>query len=102
MAKNTYMYEGEEVNLSFSRYQWDGSLALLLTDPETGELIAVASVMAEDEVVDEGYVVIKSYSENEGMYEWLLKNNIIKKAERWIQLGFALCPVCEINVEYSV
>ena len=57
----------------------DGSIALELTHPEDGP-IATATVFLEDLQLKDGYVWIKTWSENEGIYEALLEADVIGKS----------------------
>ena len=45
-------------------------------------------------------VVIKNYSENEGIYEWLVERNIILPAYGELSLPHGIhAPICELNGE---
>ena len=61
-----------------------------------GEPIAVATVNIPEITLSPKEVIIKNYSENEGVLDALVKAGIISDPIRWIQTGFAACPVCEL------
>jgi hypothetical protein len=74
----------------------NGRRALRLIDAETGEAIATCTVNLPDEFLDMDEVIIKSYEENEGMHEALVKAEIIYPAHRRIQTGWVTCGVCKL------
>jgi hypothetical protein len=53
------------------------AITLIGTGEERGEPIAVATVNIPEEKLEDDEILIKNYSENEGMYEALLKAEII-------------------------
>ena len=60
-----------------------------------GEPMAVATVNLPDEPVRDGYVFIKDYAENEGMYDALLAAGVISPAIKTVKSGFVLIPMCK-------
>lgn len=68
-------------------------IALWLEEIETGEYIAKATVNVIEDNTSPDEVIIKDYSENEGMYESLLKAGIITEAHRFVYTGNVKCPV---------
>ena len=74
----------------------NGRKALVLTS--AGEVVAYATVNLPNDPVDDDEVIIKDYSENEGMYDALLKAKIIGPALRRISTGFITCPVCKLLI----
>ena len=50
---------------------------MMLNDSQTGERVAVATVNIPEQFVPEGYVLIKNYSENSGMFEQLNAQGIV-------------------------
>lgn len=47
-------------------------------------------------------VFIKNYSENEGMLEFLVQNNVVKIPKKCINSEYAMIPICELNIEEFV
>ena len=71
-----------------------GNPAVRLLDIEDGMPIATASVNIDGLDLDE--VAIKNYSENEGMYDALLKAGVITPKHRNLSTGYVTVPVCKL------
>lgn len=61
------------------------------------EPYAVASVNIPELNLEPNEVIIKNYSENEGILEFLLENNIVSSTKRTVSSGFVLLPICILN-----
>ena len=94
-------WKGYNIRVEFSTYAIDNSTAIKLMswDEEyhTEMPFAVATVYAEGAELAEDEVVIKNYSENEGIYELLLRNDIIHKSHAKIPLGFTEGLICQLK-----
>jgi len=73
-------------------------IALILEDPDEGEIIATATINIPEEKIAVGEVIIKDYSENEGMFNVLYNAGIISKPVRFVQSGFINSPVCNLLI----
>jgi hypothetical protein len=60
---------------------------------------AVATVNLPHVLLAENEVLIKDYSENEGMLDFLTKNNIVSFTPNSVQSGYVWVPVCILNDE---
>ena len=77
----------------------DGSTAIVLTSPD-GEPLMTATVClaAYGDTPEPGHVFLKTWSENEGIYEALLAAGVIGEFTRVIPAGYAQaleCPLTE-------
>ncbi len=63
-----------------------------------GEPIATATVNIPSASLASDEVLIKNYSENEGLLEILTKANIVKPTGRFIDSGFVSIPVCQLLI----
>lgn len=77
----------------------NGRPALEIIDATDGLLFAVASVNLPDVLLEEDEILIKDYSENEGMLNFLTENNIITVTENGVESGFVWIPVCKLLPE---
>lgn len=78
------------------------ALKLMGTGKEYGEPIAVATVNLIDDDTQPDEVVIKDYSENEGMYQTLLDADIITPAHRFTQSGWIeSIPICYLTEKFK-
>jgi hypothetical protein len=77
-------------------YRDNNRTALELVDSITGEPIATATVNLPRFMLEPNEVIIKDYSENEGMYQALYEAGIIGEKKRMASTGFVECPVCDL------
>jgi hypothetical protein len=83
-------YKGFEVEVTVQNYQ-NGGKAILLVDKFDHTPVAVATSFIGELDTDE--VAVKDYSENEGMYEWLLEHDIVRETNKIVK-GF---PIAKLN-----
>jgi hypothetical protein len=93
--------EGEEpVKVTIHKRNYsNGRPALELFDAEDGLHYAYATVNLPDVVLGENEVLIKDYSENEGMLDFLVKNCIVYPTSRGIQSQHVWFPLCILRPE---
>lgn len=98
MKKMTHIdNNGDIYNLSiFIGKYANGQTAIQLYDMEDGCPYAVASVAIDTEL-SHNEVAIKDYSENEGILQTLIKNNIVETPHRFTSSGFVKIPICMLN-----
>lgn len=85
-------------DVSFAQYG-NGRTAIRLTDAETKQPIATASVNLPDEEMADDEVAIKNWSENEGMLEVLMGAGIVSGPVRFTYSGYVTVPICQLLVE---
>ena len=93
-------FAGFDCYVVISTYNTGGH-AIILTDTMDGEQVAVATInvpiaglIAPDEVV------IKDYSENEGLLEILVEAGVISKPLTYVSVSrFVEAPVCKLLIE---
>ena len=83
------------LGLKFGKYK-NGQNAIELYDMEDGCPYAVASV-AVDCHLDNNEVAIKNYSENEGILQTLVENNIVERPHRYTSSGYVKIPICVLK-----
>ena len=80
----------------FEKYS-TGNHAIQLIDADDGTPVATASVNVPELDLEPNEVVIKDYSENEGVYEALLQAGIVVKTKKAIQLSqHVIAPIAKI------
>jgi hypothetical protein len=84
--------------VQFARYAND-RIAIQLVDHEDGEPIATASVNLPEYDLPADHVIIKDWSENEGMYETLIEAGLITETDLEVPSGFVLAPVGKFTPE---
>lgn len=95
--KNKLTYEGKIVTLELSYYIEPYNNALIMLSEE-GSLVATCSTNIEPLGYD-NLIFIKDYSENEGMLEFLIKNDVIVQVLGKIETGYVEVPICELNLD---
>jgi hypothetical protein len=74
-------------------------IALQLIDAEDGSPVAMVTVNLPDEQLNDDEVLIKDYSENEGIYQTLVDAKVISEAIGCAQSGlFVWIPKCKILI----
>lgn len=82
--------------LVLSRYAVDGSVALVIVDPETSEPLLTASVNIEGANLKSDEVCIKDWSENEGCGDALVNAGVLEETEDFKATGFVTAGVYKI------
>lgn len=96
-----YFYFGTKCNLTCEliRYTND-NIGLNLIDNEDNCLFATATINIDK--LDEGFTIIKNYSENEGILELLLENNVVSLTGKSMGNGFINCPIVKVNIDQFI
>jgi hypothetical protein len=89
-----------EVYIEKRKYS-NGRVSLQLIDVTDGMPHSVATVNLPDVLLADNEVLIKDYSENDGMLNFLTENNIVIPTERGVQSGHVWVPVAILNPESS-
>lgn len=89
-----------EVFISMSKYT-NGRKALMLVDASDGCPYATATVNLPDVLLEDNEILVKDYSENEGILNFLTENNIVVPTDKGVQSGHVWIPVCILNPESS-
>ena len=84
-----------DVTVSIVTYTNNGRNGILLTLP-TEEPFAVASVNISEAELAFDEVCIKTWGGNEGMLDFLVRNNIVEDTGRKIPAGFVQAPVVKL------
>lgn len=78
-----------------------GRIYMQLLDHEDGSPVARVTLDIDSIPVIDDMMIVKSYSENEGIYQSLLEAGIIKPAERKYAIGFEEAHICFFNLPKS-
>lgn len=80
-----------------NKYVGTGNLSVEIWSPEEGPITKV-TVNTDGVSIPEGYIAVKDYSENEGMVEWLISQDlIIDDVVTFIESGFIHIPVFKLT-----
>lgn len=88
-------FANSKCSIKIGRYYNDNT-SIQLYDTEDGMPVATASVNVKEKLLPEE-VIIKDYSENEGIYNALLKAGVILPSHNTYQTGNVISPISFIN-----
>lgn len=88
--------ETYQVYVNIRQYS-NGRPAIELIDAEDHFPYAVATVNMPDVLLMPNEVLVKDYSENEGMLEFLTVHNIVTPTENGVHSGHVWLPVAVLN-----
>ena len=83
-----------ECEVKVSKYNNNGNTCLRLVSNQ-GEPVATATVIVEQKL-PANQVVIKNYSENEGMLKALVEAKIVEPTGQTVQVGRTICAICKL------
>lgn len=89
---------GWKCDVKFFTYQ-NGRTAIQLFDSNDHEPVCTATVNLPDAPLPDGYVFIKDWSENAGIYDALLNANIIGPVEGLYPTGHVAALMCPLIKE---
>jgi hypothetical protein len=96
------VYKGWNCDLNKSYYEHGKRVALCLVAGEDdecpGEPVATCSVNIPEEPLADGEILIKDYSENEGMVEFLESVGVVERTGRVVCSGYVTIPVCKLLI----
>ena len=96
--KMTVKYKHWNCYVDFNKYASNGNNAICLYEVGTGEPIAVATLNLQGIRLKADEVIIKNYTENEGMLKTLVNAKIISEPISMVQHGFVMSPICKLLV----
>jgi hypothetical protein len=91
----TVKFRKHVCTVEFSEYN-NGRTAISLYEKDTGEPYCVATVNLPEVMLKEDEVIIKNYSENEGLLDVLIKAGIVSKPIRKEYTGYVTADVCKL------
>lgn len=88
-------YGDYQLKLNFAKYN-NGQTAIRLIDAADGMPFATATVCLEDDLLKEGEIAIKDYSENVGILDTLINAGVIEHPHAFVQSGWVKIPICKL------
>lgn len=81
------------------KYFESGQRYIRLIHADEGDVVAKVTINVPEAELQPGEVIVKTWSENEGMLPFLLSNGIVKETGRQIILGVdCRAVICELLV----
>jgi len=78
------------------KYKTADRNAMILKDQEDGSMVAVASVNVSGTDLADDEILIKDYSENEGMLDALVGAGYVMDTGKKVRSGFVEIPICKL------
>lgn len=91
------LFLGEQCSVQIDKYAGNGRPAIQLICAD-GEPMTVATVNIPDCPVPSGYVLIKDYSENRGIYQALLDADVIEPRTLEVPAGRTDVLLCKLRL----
>jgi hypothetical protein len=89
-----------DCTITFSTYRSNDRIYMGLIDKTDGSPVADCTVNMPEVDVPEGSVLIKNYSENEGMVNALVQAKIVEKPTEWVRGQMA--AICKLLVDPKI
>ena len=89
-------YVKHEVEISKGEYP-NGRLAIVLVDPDFGECWAVATVNLPEVHLEKDEIIVKDWSENEGMLAFLVDNGLVEDTGKTAATGYATANIVKVT-----
>lgn len=97
--EKTVNFMGYECSIKFDIYLDGGATCITLICKEDGQPVAVATINCPNFKLEPGMVIIKNYSENEGVLEALIDAGVIKDTGMCIHLPHTTANICRLLVD---
>jgi hypothetical protein len=95
-VKHKTSYGDFDLSVRFDKYR-NGQTSIQLIDDADGCPFATATVCVEDNLLKEGEVAIKDYSENAGILDSLIDAEVVEYPHAFIQSDFVKIPICKLK-----
>lgn len=94
--KEKITYNNEKLKVAFSRYQSDDSIAMFLMEKH-GQMYTKVTVCIPGTKLDKNNeVIIKTWTENEGLLKVLIDSGIVEDTGKKIPTGYVEATLCRL------
>lgn len=97
MNRHLYKWKGENVEVVKIVYS-NGRTGLILFERDSPQQIANLTINVDGVKIEEDTVIVKNYSENVGLYEWMVENNIVSLFKKKVPVGYSYGLVCKLLI----
>jgi hypothetical protein len=92
-------FKGTEIIIDYSQEYDNGQPVIEFYEKETGEPYLTATTNLQGIDLEENEILIKDYSENEGVLAFLEENKIVEFTGKYIHSGWVGIPVCKLLIK---
>jgi hypothetical protein len=89
---------GTPCTIDANRKYGNNRTAIILVERGTGEDFLTASTNIPDKHIDLDEVIIKDFSENQGIFKALVNIGAITDTGKKVSSGYVTCPVGKLNL----
>ena len=86
----TKLITNENIRIKNTLFKLYSRKAIRIVDAEDGIPVMTATVNMPDENLEEGEIILKNYSENEGCLPFMITNGVVSEVQRWVGHGMAV------------
>lgn len=98
MKKKEFMYGMTPVNIKIGTYN-NRRPNIQLIDAIDGVPFMTATINVPLVDVEGDQIIIKDYSENTGVFDWLIEKNVVVPTGYYYELAFDRAPICNLLPE---
>ena len=99
--KSVLNYESKYGNIPVEivpkKYVGSNRMALIMLDALDGEPVTTITVNIPEAPLDDDEIIVKNYSENEGMLEFLVESGLVEDTGKFIQTGFVIVNIVKMT-----
>lgn len=92
-------FRGNKIIIDYTQKYNNGKPVIDFYEAETGEPYLTATTNIHGLSLAKDEILIKDYSENEGVLEFLEQNKIVEFTGNYIHQGWVAIPVCKLLIK---
>lgn len=86
--------------VQIKRYTDNNRIAIILINPEEPQFdVIVCTINMPSIALNDNIVIIKNYTENEGILDALIKHKVVSEPIGFVQTGFVQSPMCKVLID---
>lgn len=93
--EKTFKFSEFTCAIKLHKYQ-NNRTAIQLIDAIEGDPVIMATVNIPEIPLDKDEVIIKNYSENEGILNVLVAEGIVERTGKAVEVGYNICEICKL------
>ena len=89
-------FRGTEISIDYTQTYSNGKPVIDFYETETGEPYLTATTNIDGLNLAQDEILIKDYSENEGVLDFLIQNKIVEPTGKYVESGWVKIPICKL------
>lgn len=87
-----------EVGFVMQKY-YNGCTRLDMVSPIDGPILTISVNVENTPCLEEDEILVKDYSENQGIFDWMKKNNLVEEHIMDVRSGYVQLPYIYLNMD---